>query len=138
MFINPVIFFSLFGVTATCIVFLAYQQVMRYWAWYQERKRRLLLRNNPSALRNRIKEQERAIDHLQDETLKQRVHLDKLKQDRDDLRKEVRLLNKRNQFMANEMRYDPAAKTQVLRPMRSARLVEEYKQQYEEYADAAE
>lgn len=122
MTIDPIIFFGLLAVTGFFVAASLYSQVRKQWAWYQERKRRALLRGSPHVLKNQIRELKRVVGHLEDETLKQRTLIDKLKDDKTNLAWEVRALNKRNQFMANEVRYDPVAETQVMRPVRAHRF----------------
>jgi hypothetical protein len=128
MLINPFFFFGLLGISTLCMVSITYAQVRKWWAWHKERQRRLLLRASPTVLKNKLREQQRVIDHLEDVTLRQRTDNDALRTSNDELRAEVRLLNKRNQFMANEVRCDEAKPTEVLRPVRPyRRAVEEYR-----------
>lgn len=107
------------------LIWLRYLVWPKVKGWILQRRHEkmvAMLRRSPTALMKEIREKNVLVAHLEDTVLKLKTELDRAQEREEEIRAEVKRLVQRNVLMANEIRCDIAAETQVLRPKWSARF----------------
>lgn len=92
------------------------------WLRYQSKCRIATLRLSPTVLKNKLKDRDRLITHLEGELLEAGEMIAQLQDEVKEQRKEIKRLNGRNDFMAREISCDEGSDTQVFRGKWSARF----------------
>lgn len=92
------------------------------WLRYQSNRRIATLRLSPTVLKNKLKDRDRLIAHLEGELLEAGEMIAQLEDEVKEQRKEIKRLSGRNDFMAREIICDEGSDTQVFRGKWSARF----------------
>lgn len=92
------------------------------WLRYQSNRRIATLRLSPTVLKNKLKDRERLIAHLEGELLEAGEMIAQLEDERKEQRLEIKRLNGRNDFMARELISDESSDTRFWHRKRSARF----------------
>jgi hypothetical protein len=98
-------------------VIWAYNMVADWW----ENSRRIRLAKRAIALSTMENELHARVHDLEIQNCRWRERADELECQNEGLREEVKVLNRRSRIMANELRSDPKAPTEVLPPIGQGR-----------------